>query len=212
MAKDSDNNDAIDDNEWELDKSDGTREASPENDPPEGKSRDVDKTGSPGSRPKKQGRPLTAENKEALEMGRMRSRWVDEYLKALETHKWQGRGVSEQDAGKLKEELASLDKELASLDGVKRLFALQRRADLASRIALIEGTDNFTKLKERFISVAKEFSIERKITYQIWRDMGVPVRTLTQAGLYPPRGKSDLDDDDTDITNDQRQSQPQDQS
>lgn len=181
-------NDPINHNEWNAPGEDSTKGA------------DSSKSGDPSlvakPRPgasvpsaKKQGRPLTEENKQALNLGRQRSRWVDEYIKALEVYKWQNRGTQKPDPDDIKSQIAKLDEEMPGMEGVKKVLALKERADLVARLEAAEGADDFAKLEARFIAVVRQFSAERKIPYDIWRQIGVPFRTLAKAGMYPSRAK-----------------------
>lgn len=138
---------------------------------------------------KKQGRPLSEENKQALVLGRQRSRWVDEYIKALEVYKWQNRGTQKPDPDEIKRQIAKLDEELPGTEGVKKVLALRERADLVAKLEAAEGADEFASLEARFISVVRQFSAERRVPYDVWRQIGVPFRTLAKAGMYPSRAK-----------------------
>ena len=133
-------------------------------------------------------RRLTPDAKKAMAEGRERSRMIDLYLKSVETHKYQRRSRLIDRKG-LEAKIAEIDTELESAVGVTKLLLAQERRDLMKQLNNQSRADEFEQLEAAFISVAKQFSIEREISYETWRDLGVPMRTLAKAGIYPPSSR-----------------------
>lgn len=142
-------------------------------------------------------RTIDEETKKAMAQGRERSRIVDLYLKALDEHKWLGRGPSQQlDPQELESEIARLEDEKSLARGSAKLFLIQEQNNLKAELNAQNTTGEYRRLEAKFISIVKQFSTERKISYDSWREMGVPVRTLNKAGMYPPRGSRILNGPD----------------
>jgi hypothetical protein len=121
--------------------------------------------------------------------GRERSRIVDAYIKALQSHKYRGRGVTPLDPEKLRSQIAKLNELIPNTTGMDRVARIQERIDLEKQLASLDKEKEFQALEARFLSVIKQISMDRKISYQAWREAGVTVRTLAKAGMYPPKPK-----------------------
>lgn len=130
---------------------------------------------------------MSEENKKAMALGRERSRWVDAYIKALETHKYKGRGAQRPDSDDLKKRISELTKVIASSTGVEKVLRIQEKADLEKQLNSFTEDERFRELEARFLSVIKQFSLDRGVSFDSWRIAGVPVRTLAKAGMYPPK-------------------------
>ncbi len=146
-------------------------------------------------------RTIDEATKKAMAQGRERSRIVDLYLKALDEHKWFGRGPSQQtDPHEIESELARLEDEKSLAQGSAKLFLIQEQNNLKAQLDALNSTGEYKRLEAKFISIAKQFSIDRKISYDSWREVGVPVRILNKAGMYPPRGSRILNSSDEEGT------------
>ena len=71
-------------------------------------------------------RIIDDETKKAMAFGRERSRAIDLYLKAVDTHKYRNRGVCKVDAKAIEAEMAQLDAEIPDAVGLAKLKALNR--------------------------------------------------------------------------------------
>lgn len=131
-----------------------------------------------------QKRKIDPETKKAMAEGRERSRVVDLYVKALETHKFHKR-FRTLDIKGIEDKIAQLDNEISRTAGVTKVLLTQSRRDLAKQLDTQGRAEEFEQLETTFISIAKQFSIERAISYETWRDIGVPVRILAKAVIYP---------------------------
>lgn len=94
-------------------------------------------------------------------------------------------GVSSE---QLQRQLEELRTKVAATSGVERLFLTQKKLDVeqALRRAVAERADGDRDGVERsFVAVAVEFSVRHKISWQAWREVGVPASVLRQCGLRP---------------------------
>lgn len=144
----------------------------------------------------KRGRELTGDEKNNMAEGRSRSRVVNKYLLEIATGKYHRRGPRKTDPVAIKAELAELNAKLASAKGIDKLMLVEERRKLEQILAGRADNDAFDELEKEFIKIAKPFSNGRGISYESWREMGVPARVLIKAGIYPPnRGGTPTEDD-----------------
>jgi hypothetical protein len=144
----------------------------------------------------KRGRQLTPREKEAMSEGRERSRIIDKYLRELATGKYHKRGPGKADPASIKAELADLDTKLATAEGIQKLLLTQKREQLTLDLEGRGDEDKFQQLEQAFMRVARQFSADRGISYNAWRDMGVPARVLLKAKIFPPQSRSRSEDPD----------------
>ncbi|MHB1901515.1 MAG: hypothetical protein ACYCSO_05545 [Cuniculiplasma sp.] len=83
-------------------------------------------------------------------------------------------------------ELMTIETKLTSAVGEDRLILIERRQQLNQALAGQGDEKEFAKLESEFIQVANQFSKDRHILYESWRQMGVPARVLSRANIYPP--------------------------
>ncbi len=134
-------------------------------------------------------RKIDPETKKTMAEGRERSRVIDLYIKALETHKYRKRFRNKFDTEAMESKISQLDSEISRTVGVAKLLLIKTRGDLANQVGTQGRAEEFEHLEAAFISIAKQFSIDRGISYDNWREIGVPVRTLAKAGVYPPNAR-----------------------
>lgn len=126
-------------------------------------------------------REVTAEHKAAMIQGRTETRTVRQYLEALEgTRQSGGRRRSPEALGK---KLAAVEEEIASADSVTRLQLVQERIDLHKAIEAAEQSVDIDELESAFVEVAMSYSERKGISYQAWREVGVPKKVLQAAGI-----------------------------
>lgn len=127
-------------------------------------------------------RVMSAEHKEALALGRNEGRVVGDYLDALEQHKpKRGRRVT---PDTIRERIRVLNEEtIPQSAGKAKLDAIQMRIDLEDQLRRAEDTTVVTDLEEAFKKVAKSYSDRRGISYDAFREAGVPPAVLKEAGL-----------------------------
>lgn len=74
--------------------------------------------------------------------------------------------------------LAEIEVELASATPVQELKLVQERHDLLALVAWYEHED-------AFVAVARTYSWRHGISFDTWREIGVPAPVLRRAGLNP---------------------------
>jgi hypothetical protein len=111
---------------------------------------------------------------------------VDRYLSVVNVPKKRGRRVS---PVALRKRLAAADAKRKSSTGVAKVLAAQEVRDLRARLADASGDGTNTKtLEASFVKVARQFSVNRGISYAAWRDAGVSAAVLQRAGIARTRG------------------------
>ena len=68
------------------------------------------------------------------------------------------------------------------------MLAAQEVRDLRARLADNNGHDTTKALEASFVKVARQFGVNRGISYAAWRDAGVPAEVLNRAGIIRTRG------------------------
>ena len=133
-------------------------------------------------------RTMSEEHKAALAAGREQGRAVRAYLDALDLHKpKRGRKRTSE---RVLAQLAAVESELASAVGAGRLELLQRRRDLQDEVERLEqdGGVDLDALKDGFVRHGREYAEHKGISYQTFRDFGVPAAVLKEAGIPRTRG------------------------
>ncbi len=131
-------------------------------------------------------RKMTTTHKAALARGREMSTIVDRYLSVVNVPKKRGRRVS---PAVLRKRLTAAEATRKSSTGVAKVLAAQEVRDLRTRLAETSGDGTNAKtLEASFVKVARQFSVNRGISYAAWRDAGVPAAVLQRAGIARTRG------------------------
>jgi hypothetical protein len=126
---------------------------------------------------------MSEEHKASLAAGREQSRLVREYLVALsESRPKRGRKRTIESVQK---RLEQVNTALQSEDDpLKRLALISERETLEVEVNHFSGeTLDVTELEKRFIEVAKAFSERKGVSYNAWREAGVPPHVLKAAGI-----------------------------
>lgn len=126
-------------------------------------------------------RVLSDTHKAALAEGRREGAIVRQYLEALSEYKPK-RGRKPSIEG-MRSKLAEIEKQLPVADPAHRLFLIQERMDLQERLEMLENASSLTEIEEEFASVVADYSARKGITYQAWREFGVPAEVLRKGGL-----------------------------
>jgi hypothetical protein len=130
-------------------------------------------------------RKMTTTHKAALARGREMSTIVDRYLSVVNVPKKRGRRVS---PAVLRKRLTAAETTRKSSTGVAKVLAAQEVRDLRARLAETSGDGTNAKtLEASFVKVARQFSVNRGISYAAWRDAGVPAAVLQRAGIARTR-------------------------
>ena len=133
---------------------------------------------SPAKRPKS---AMTDAHKAALAEGRAQGRAVRRYLEALDAHR--PRRGRKRTAESVRRRLDAIEVEIATADPLKRLQLVQERLDLQRELQASETTVDLAALEQDFVAAAKGYSERKGISYQAWRELGVPAATLKAAGI-----------------------------
>lgn len=129
--------------------------------------------------PKK--RAVSDEQKVAMAEGRAQSRSIAPYLEALEAHKpKRGRKRTTESIDK---RLAAIDHELEDANQIKRLSLVQERLDLLAERETLQREVDLSNYEEDFVRNAKSYGERKGISYQAWRELGVPASVLKRAGI-----------------------------
>ena len=124
---------------------------------------------------------MTDEHKAALAEGRAQGRAIRDYLEALEAHKpKRGR---KRTADSMTKQLERIESELETADPLKRLQLIQQRLDLQAELAAADDKVDLAALEQDFVSAAGPYGSRKGISYDAWRELGVPAATLRSAGI-----------------------------
>jgi uncharacterized protein YicC (UPF0701 family) len=124
---------------------------------------------------------MTDEHKAALAEGRTQGRAVRNYLDALEATKpKRGRKRTTES---IKKRLEAIEREVATTDPLKALNLRQERRDLQAELAGMDEKVDLAEVEAAFVAAAKGYGQRRGISYEVWREAGVPPEVLKQAGI-----------------------------
>ena len=124
---------------------------------------------------------MTEEHKQALAVGRAEGRMVRAYLEALESSRpKRGRKRTKESIGR---RLERIEEELEAADPLKRLQLTQEQLDLTEELESMDSGINLTDLENDFVRVAQGYADRKGITYQAFRQIGVPASVLKRAGI-----------------------------
>jgi len=126
-------------------------------------------------------REVTPEHKAAMIQGRTETRTVRHYLEALESLKQTGGRRRSKEA--LEKKLVGVEQQLEEAEAVTRLQLVQERIDLQKAIEAAAQNVDIAELENEFIQVAASYSDRKGISYQAWREVGVPPKVLHAAGI-----------------------------
>ncbi|MHB1853528.1 MAG: hypothetical protein ACYCSJ_09170 [Acidimicrobiales bacterium] len=125
--------------------------------------------------------PMSQEHKEALAAGRDQSRAVKRYLEALDANRpRRGRKKTKES---IQKQLDGIEAKLTNADPLTRLNLLQERMDLQAELNSTGETVDISDLEEEFVKVARSYGDRKKISYAVWREVGVDSAVLKRAGI-----------------------------
>jgi hypothetical protein len=130
---------------------------------------------------KKSTKGMSDEHKAALAEGRAQGRAIRDYLEALESHRpKRGRKRTPES---IKRRLERVETELFDADPIRRVALIQERMDLENELLAADGGVDLDALERDFVRFAKDYSTRKHISYNAWREVGVPPATLRAAGI-----------------------------
>jgi hypothetical protein len=124
---------------------------------------------------------MTDEHKQALAEGRTQGRAVRNYLDALEATKPKRGRKRTPDS--VKKRLAAIEQELSDADPLRALNLRQERRDLQAELETMGNTVDLAEVEKAFVEAAKSYGDRRGISYDVWREAGVPSDVLKKAGI-----------------------------
>lgn len=129
---------------------------------------------------------MSQEHKDALAEGRVQGAAVRRYLESLEVAARRGRRP---DVDRLRRRLTEIDETLDSLDPIGRLQALQERIDITKALTDLPNGEDAAEALDGFIKHARPYARRKGISYQAFRQVGVPAAVLNQAGIHRASGQ-----------------------
>ena len=123
-----------------------------------------------------------------MAVGRTQSRALAPYLEALEANRpKRGRKRTPESIDR---RLADIREELKFGKPIKRVALLQERRDLIAERQKLDKKVDLAAYEEAFVANAKSYSERRGITYETWRELGVPASVLKRAGIANSSSRS----------------------
>ena len=131
-------------------------------------------------------RSMSDAHKAALAEGRAQGRAVRLYLEALEQHRpRRGRKRTRQS---VERRLHEVESRLAHASPLDRVHLLQERLDLQTDLGVMNGDGvDLPALEEAFVRAAPAYGARRGLSYDAWRQAGVPRAVLRRAGITRSR-------------------------
>ena len=124
---------------------------------------------------------ITEEQKIAMQVGRIEVTIVRNYLNSLREKAKPGRRRTVESVERAQQRVD--EKIDGCRDPYDLLLLIQERRDLADEHARLEAARNDDVLRDEFIAIAKDFSDRKGVSYEAWREVGVPAAVLQQAGV-----------------------------
>jgi DNA-binding phage protein len=124
---------------------------------------------------------MTDDHKAKLAEGRTQGRAIRNYLDAVAATKPKRGRKRTPDS--IKKRIDVIEKELETADALKALNLRQERRDLLGELGAMNETVNLDDVEKDFVAAAKGYSERRGISYEVWREAGVPAEVLKKAGI-----------------------------
>jgi hypothetical protein len=124
---------------------------------------------------------MSDQHKAALAEGRSQGRAVRNYLEALEATKPKRGRKRTPDS--IKKRLDAIDAAINESDKLTELKLRQERLNLEHELEAGGVAIDLSALEGEFVAVANAYGARQGITYQVWRDTGVPSAVLKKAGI-----------------------------
>ena len=129
---------------------------------------------------------MSQDHKDALARGRTEGRAIRAYLEAISVERKPGRKA---DRGTIESRIQRLQEQIdGETNAARRVELIQKRLDNEIRLAGMEDNPDLENLEREFARSVKDYSKRKGISYNAWREAGVPAAVLKQAGLSRGRG------------------------
>ena len=115
------------------------------------------------------------------EQTRTENRAVGAYLEALEKNRpKRGRRPSKES---IQKQLDDIKNRYESATPLQKIQLIQKRIDLEQKLQSVTETQSATNLEADFIAAVESYSQRKNISYQAWREIGVPAAVLKRGGI-----------------------------
>jgi hypothetical protein len=124
---------------------------------------------------------MSEDHKAALAEGRKQGKAVREYLEALDAQRpKRGRPRTIES---IEARLEAIDAALAEAVPTRRLELVQERLNLTTELEGLRNAGSMDDLEASFVELAAAYGDRKGISYQAWREVGVPAAVLKRAGI-----------------------------
>ena len=124
---------------------------------------------------------MTDEHRQANEQARIENRAVSAYLSALENNRpKRGRKPNKESVQKKLDDVKS---RYESATPLQRVQLIQKRINLEQTLKSLTESNEMDSLESAFVGVVKPYSKRKGISYQAWREVGVPPAVLKRGGV-----------------------------
>jgi hypothetical protein len=124
---------------------------------------------------------MSSSHKAALANGRAEGKVIREYLEVVEATKpRRGRKRTPESITRRLKEIAN---EMEITDALTKVRLVQERLNLQTELSSMKNKAQVAEAEARFVKVAKKFSVRNDISYDAWREIGVPPTVLKRAGI-----------------------------
>lgn len=124
---------------------------------------------------------MSDDHKAALAEGRKQGKAVRGYLEALDAQRpKRGRPRT---AETVEARLDAIDAALAEAVPTRRLELVQERLNLTTELEGLRNASGMDDLEASFVASAAAYGDRKGISYQAWREVGVPAAVLKRAGI-----------------------------
>lgn len=123
----------------------------------------------------------------AMQAGRVEGAAIRRYLEALRLENAPKRKGRRKTPDSIKARIAVIDQLLAEgvEDPLNEVQIRQEKMLLIGELQALEPKAHSDEHKAEFIKAVKPYSQRKGITYGVWRELGVPVVVLREAGMTP---------------------------
>lgn len=123
-----------------------------------------------------------ADNQLTPAQKRARSKVIGQYLEALAAQsKPRGRRTREYLQGRLQAIAEALDNN--NVGPLDRVHLIQEQLDVTHDLVGFAQADRLAELEKEFIAHAGRYSADKGVSRRAWREVGVPAKVLTEAGI-----------------------------
>lgn len=131
-------------------------------------------------------KPMSDDHKAALAEGRQQGKAVRSYLEALDSQRPKRGRPRTSDS--IEARLEAIDGALMDASPTRRLELVQERLNLTTELQGLQNAGSMDDLEASFVEAAAAYGERKGISYQAWREVGVPAAVLKRAGIFRSAG------------------------